>query len=472
MTLTNAPSSAQRKQADFSTLDAALDGDILLPGENAYNEDRLVWNGMIDRYPAAIAMCLSTSDVSASIRFATGRGIPISVRGCGHNIAGTAVTPDGLMINLARMNQVEVDPDANRVRVGPGASWSDVDSATEPFGLVVPGGIVSTTGVAGFTLGGGFGWLTRKWGYTSDLLVSATIVTADGNVREISNSSEPDLFWAIGGGGGNFGIVTTFEFEAKPLGPEVTAGLVLWPISEASAVIDLYRQVTVTAPVDLTCVLVLRVAPSEASIPTELQGKPVVGIAAMHSGAVEDGMSALQSLKSFGSPILDTIQPKPYREHQAMLDAGQPYGRRYYWKSVYLDAISAGVEEALLNHATTFVSPFSSVLLPHLDSSQSGLEHQSSAVSFRRAKYLVNYQSAWIDPEEDTLQIDWARQCFNATQPFAVGRYVNFLTEDEVSNDNAEAYDEPTMASLAMIKRRVDPDNLFNLNKNIRPASD
>ncbi len=454
----------------FTSLRNQLQGELLFDGQPGYDESRSIWNGMIDRRPAAIAMCETSADVSAAVRFAAQHDIPLSIRGCGHNIAGTAVVDKGLMIDLTRINHVNIDSETGRVNIGPGCNWARVDAATEPYGLVVPGGIVSTTGVAGFTVGGGFGWLTRKHGFTSDSLLRATVVTADGEIREANPESEPDLFWAIRGGGGNFGIVTDFEFEAQRLGPEVAAGLMLWTIDTAPRVMDHYRSLTASAPPELMYVLFMRNAPAAPFLPEEIHGKPVVGIAACYAGTAEAGLAAMEPLKSFGGHLVDTIKPKPFKEHQGFLDAGQPYGRRYYWKSVYLPEFSQTAQETLLERATSFTSPFSSVLVPHLDGIPEPSDGQPSAVSYRNAAYLVNYQASWENPAEDETHIGWARGNFDAMRPNAIGQYVNFMTEDEVNDASRAAYEPATLRRLQQVKSQYDPGNLFRLNKNIAPA--
>ncbi len=454
-----------------SQLRDQLRGPVLEPGDDGYDEARAIWNAMIDRRPTLIALCETTGDVSNAVVFARRHGVPLSVRGCGHNIAGTAVCDGGLMISLARMSEVTVDPDSRRVRVGPGASWGDVDRATEPHGLVVHGGVVSTTGVAGFTVGGGFGWLTRKWGYSSDSLISATVVTADGQIWQANLDAEPELFWGIRGGGGNFGIVTEFEFEAQQLGPQVAAGLVLWPMDQAPAIIELFRRVTASAPFELMHVLVMRVAPAAPFLPEAVHGKPVVGIAACYAGSVEVGLEHLQPIRTFGEPLAETITSKPFREHQSFLDSGQPYGRRYYWKSVYLPEFTGGVTDALLQRATSFSSAFSSVLLLHLGGNATAGDGDS-AVSNRKAQYLVNYQASWEDPTQDEEHIAWARDNYASMWPHASGQYVNFMTEDEVRDPARQAYDPETLAKLAIVKRKYDPENRFCLNKNVLPSAE
>ncbi|MBX3071292.1 MAG: FAD-binding oxidoreductase [Thermomicrobiales bacterium] len=455
----------------FGGLRQTLGDRLLFAGDDGYDESRMIWNGMYyDRRPAAIARCESAADVAAAVDFASDRQIPFSVRGAGHNVAGTALTDGGLMIDLTRMNAIHVDAPARRVKIGPGCDWSKVDVATEPFGLVVPGGIVSTTGVAGYTLGGGFGWLSRQSGFTSDLLLRATVVTADGQIREASLVSEPDLFWAIRGGGGNFGIVTEFEFRALELGPEIAGGLVLWPMERAAEVMDHFAELTATAPPELMHVLVLRVAPPAPFLPESVHGKPVAGIAGFYAGTADEGMAALAPVAQFGEPLANTIKPKPFKEHQAFLDSGQPYGRRYYWKSHYMSDFSLGVKDALLQTATTFTSPFSSVLLPNLRGIPEAPDGPVSAVGFRDASYIVNFQASWTDPAEDETHIAWARANFDAMKPNSMGQYVNFMTEDELADVQRRAYTDDVTDRLRIIKRQYDPDNIFRMNKNIEPA--
>lgn len=447
-----------------------LTGVVLTPGERGYAEARTIWNAMIEARPAMIALPKTDADVVELVRFAVREEIPFSVRGGGHNIAGTALVDGGLTINMSEMREVHVLPERNRVRVQAGAIWADVDAALEPYGLIVPGGIVSTTGVAGFTLGGGFGWLSRSEGYTTDNLVAATVVTADGELREIDAEHEPELFWAIRGGGGNFGVVTQFVFEAVELGPEVAGGLVLWPMEMAPEIIDLYVRESAAAPDELMHVLVLRVAPAAPFLPVEVHGKPVVGIAAMYAGPVDDGLAAMQPIMTYGNPLACTIKPKPYREHQAFLDSGQPFGRRYYWKSVYFDEFNDGVKQALLEHGTSFRSPFSSVLLPHLGGAAKRGATGGTATSHLEREFLVNYQASWEDPALDADLIGWAKENHAAMLPYATGHYVNFMTEDEVRDPARAAYEPGLLERLRRVKAQYDPGNVFRFNKNIVPA--
>jgi FAD/FMN-containing dehydrogenase len=382
-----------------------------------------------------------------------------------------AVCDGGLMIDFSLMKNVEVDEASRRVRVQPGAVWGEVDQKTQAYGLAVPSGIISTTGVAGLTLGGGFGWLTRKHGHTADHLRSVTIVTADGNMRSASETEHSDLFWGLRGGGGNFGVVTEFEFEAREIGPTVAAGLILYPMDDAPDVIRFFREYTESAPEELTCLLVLRIAPPAPFLPESVHGKPVVGIAALYAGAPEEGAHVLAPLKSFGSPLADTISPKPYTTHQSFLDSGQPHGRHYYWKSEYLSAVSPDLGEVMIEHARRFTSPHSSMLAMHLGGATKRVSPNAGAVSHRDADYVVAIQGAWDEPETSDQHIGWARDFHAAIRPYSTGGvYVNFLTDDEGADRVRQAYEPDIYARLAQVKSAYDPMNLFRLNKNIAPS--
>ncbi len=448
-----------------------MTGVVLTQDDPGYEEARTIWNAMIEAQPTLIALPETEADVAELVRFAVRSGMPFSVRGGGHNIAGTALADGGLTINMSRMRSVDYVADDNKVLVQAGANWADVDAALEPYGLIVPGGIVSTTGVAGFTLGGGFGWLSRLQGYTTDQLTGATIVTADGEIRSIDANNEPELFWAIRGGGGNFGVVTRFEFEPVTLGPEIAGGLVLWPMEMAPEIIDLFDRECASAPDELMHVLVLRVAPPAPFLPVEVHGKPVVGIAAMYAGPVEDGLKAMAPIMTYGTPLACTIKPKPYREHQAFLDSGQPFGRRYYWKSLYFDDFNESVKQALLENGTSFRSPFSSILLPHLGGQAKRGDNGATATSHLGREFIVNYQASWEDPALDDDLIDWAKTNHASLLPYSSGHYVNFMTEDEVRDTGRAAYEPQLLARLQQVKAQYDPENVFRFNKNITPAS-
>ena len=462
-----------RKRQGLDAFASGLRDAAVWPGDAGYDEACRIWNGMIGRRPALVVRPRDADQVAACIRFVRDSGLPLSIRGGGHNIAGTALCDGGVMIDFSTQRAVEVEPSTGRVLVQPGATWADVDRATQAFGLVVPGGIVSATGVAGFTLGGGFGWVSRRYGFAADHLVAADVVTADGRLRRVSADEDPYLFWARRGGGGNFGVVTTFEFQAQPHGPEVVAGLVLHPMDRASDVLALFRDATAGAPDGLCLLLIMRKAPPLPILPKEVHGAPVAGIAVCYSGPLEQGEELVAPIKRFGRPLADTIGRKPFVAHQQFLDSGQPFGRRYYWKSDYFDALPQAADGTIIDHAMAIASPHSAVLCMHLGGVAARRPAGETAVGNRTAEYVLNMQGAWEEPAEDHAHIAWARDFWSAMQPFSSGgTYVNFLTEDADEERVRAAYGADLYARLARIKARYDPDNLFRSNQNIRPAPD
>jgi len=436
----------------------------------AYDEACAIWNGMIDKRPALVVQPQGAADVIECVNFARKGNVPLSVRGGGHNIAGTAIAEGGLMIDHTPRKGVHVDTERGVIRIEPGCNWGDADRETQLHGLVVPGGIVSHTGVAGFTLGGGFGWASRKYGLASDNLLSADIVTAEGELIRVSETKHPDLFWALRGGGGNFGIVTSFEFRACPLGPEVMAGIVFYPMDQAREVISLYREITQSAPDDLCCLLIMRMAPPMPFLPQEVHGTPVVGIATCYAGPIEDGAKAVKPIKDFGIPLGDTIAPKPFTAFQAMLDAGVPFGRRYYWKSDYFAALDPAMDDVLIEHANAIQSPYSAIFLMHLAGQISRVGETSTAAGSRNAQFILNIQGAWDDKSKDDRNVTWAREFWQAARPYSMGStYVNFLTEDADAARVREAYGGESHDRLVKLKTKYDPGNLFCSNQNIAP---
>ena len=452
-------------------LQERIQGSVHTPGEPAYEEACRIWNAMIERRPILVVRPAGPQDVAETIRFAKENGLPLAVRGGGHNVAGAALADRGITIDMSQKRRVSVDQDLLVVRVEPGATWKDVDAATQPHGLVVPSGIISATGVAGFTLGAGFGWTSRKLGFAADNLVSAEVVTADAKIRRASSAEEPDLFWALRGGSGNFGVVTEFEFRAHRHGPEVAAGIVIHPFERAREVIRLYREVTAGAPDELTCLLILRKALPAPNIPPEHHGKLIAAIMAHWTGDPADGAAAMQPLKAFGAPIVDNIGPKPFTAFQTALDGGQPFGRRYYWKSAEVDAVSDGLIEALEENAARIVSPFSAILMMHMGGAPSRVPPEATAVGIRAAQFGVVTQGAWEKPEDDAREIAWVRGAYAATRAFGSERaYVNFLTDDETRTRIDEAYGPALFERLRRIKGKYDPGNVFSGNLNIPPA--
>jgi hypothetical protein len=454
----------------ISELSTRLRGALLRAGEPEYELARSIWNGMTVWRPSLIARVAGSADVIACVDFARDQGVQLSIRGGGHNVAGTALCEGGLTIDMSRQRAVAVDPGRAIVRVEAGATWGDVDRASQPLGLAVPSGIVSATGVAGLTMGGGFGWTSRKFGFTADNLVAFDIVTADGRLRRASAAENADLYWAVRGGGGNFGAVTSFEFDAHRLGPVVPCGIVVHPLTHARAVIRRFREACAAAPDDLCCLLVLRNAPEAPFLPKEVHGTPIAAIAACWAGDPAAGAPAMHSLKTLGQPLADTIEAKPFVAHQTMFDAGQPFGRRYYWKSHFFDEIGDGLIEALVEHGETLPSPYSAVLLMQLGGAPARLDPGLSAVGMRSANFILNIQAAWERAEDDARNLEWARRCWETARPFATGGvYVNFMTADEGEARLRAAYAEPILSRLRAIKSQWDPGNLFHGAQNITP---
>ncbi|HLT19802.1 MAG TPA: FAD-binding oxidoreductase [Thermomicrobiales bacterium] len=469
------------REGSITTIDEAtvqafagkLRGGLLHQDSPGYDEARKLWNGMIDRRPALIARCLGSADVVEAVNFARQHDLLISVRGAGHNIAGTAIVEGGLMIDLFLMKGIRVEPESRRVWVQPGTTWADVDIETQLHGLIVPGGIVSTTGVSGFTLGGGFGWLTRKWGYTPDLLRSVEIVTADGQLRNVSAESESDLFWALSGGGGNFGVVTGYEFEAQPLGPTVMAGIVFYPFERARELLRFHREITREAPNELACLFAVRTAPPAPFLPAEVHGKRICGIAMSYAGPVEDAAPYVERIRSFpGEPLADLIRPQPFSAHQKFLDSGQPWGRQYYWKSDFFEVLNDEAIDRAITHWEKITSPLSSTLVMHLGGAAKDVPIEASAIGHRNAEYVMAIQAAWEDPAESEQHIAWARAFWNDLHPFSSGNgYINFQTAEESEDRIRQSYPTVIYERLAEIKQRYDPDNMFRHNKNIQPMT-
>lgn len=451
--------------------EAQIQGQLIRPEDNSYDDARSIWNAMIDKHPALIAQCSGTADVVEAIRFARDNNLMLAVRGGGHNVAGNAICEDGLVIDLSHMKGIHVNPSERTVRAQPGVTWGELDHETQLFGLATPGGIVSDTGIAGLTLGGGFGWLSRKHGFSCDNLRSADIVTADGTLVTASRTENPDLFWGIRGGGGNFGIVTSFEYDLHPVGPDVLAGVIIYPLEAAKDVLHFYRDFVADAPQDLGSMAVFRTAPPAPFIPEALHGKPVLGIVVCYVGDIEQGKKVLQPLKDFRNPIADAIKPKTYLEQNTMLDAGQPEGLQYYWKSEYLRDISDDAIETFISYGAEITSPNTRVALFHLGGAIQNQDEMSMAVSHRDAEYVLAINNGWKNPEDNQQQIQWTRDFWTAMRPFSTGGvYVNFLSEDAGQNQVRAAYGTEKYEKLTRLKGKYDPTNLFRMNQNIPPT--
>jgi FAD/FMN-containing dehydrogenase len=452
------------------SLRGGLRGKALLKDEDGYDAARAIWNGMVDRSPGLIVRCDGASDVMRCIDFARERDLIVAIRSGGHNIAGNAVCDGGLMIDLSPMNFVRVDPGSRRAWVGPGATLGDVDRETQAFGLAVPTGINSTTGIAGLTLGGGFGWLTRKFGLTVDCLVSADIVTADGQLRRVSAEENPDLFWAIRGGGGNFGVATAFEFTLHPAGPEILSGLVVHPFDQASDLLRAYRDAVDGAPEELTCWAVMRRAPPLPFLPTEWHGREVLIFAMCYVGDMVDGENATRSLRELGRPIADVVGPHRLVDWQAAFDPLLTPGARNYWKSHDLEALSDGAIDVITRAIRNLPSDECEIFIAHVGGAMSRVAPDATAYSQRSSHFVMNVHTRWRESADDNTCVQWARDLFRATEPFATGSaYVNFIPEDEP--DRTEKIYGANYRRLSEIKGRYDPQNLFRMNQNIRPLS-
>jgi FAD/FMN-containing dehydrogenase len=448
--------------------ETAFKGPLLTPDDPAFDEVRKVWNAMIDRRPGLIARCTGTADVVQAVRFARAHGLLSSVRGGGHNIAGLGVCEAGLMIDMSLLRGVWVDA-ARRVALAQaGCTLADLDRETQVHGLATVLGFVSATGIAGLTVGGGFGYLTRSHGWTCDNLVSMEVVTALGTVLRASETENADLFWALRGGGGNFGIVTSFEYRLHPVGPEILGGAIAWRGEDAAQVLDAYREFSAKAPRELTTVAVLRRAPPAPWLPKEVHGQPIIALFVCHSESIEEGESLLAPLRRLGRPVADIVTRRPYAQMQSLLDATQPKGRRYYWKSHYLSGIDDRMIEQATEHAARIVSPFSAILVFQIQGALNDLPAGHSPAGNRDAAYVLNIAGSWDNAADDDAHIAWARDCFEATRACSTGgTYVNFLTQDEGRDRVAAAYSPADLDKLATLKQRYDPDNLFRHTKSV-----
>jgi FAD/FMN-containing dehydrogenase len=452
------------------SLAGRMSGSLVDASKPGYDEARTIWNAMIDRRPALIARCANAADVTHVVRFAAENSLLTSIRGGGHNIAGLAICDGGLCLDLSGMKKVAVDPATRRVRVEPGATLADLDAATQAHGLAVPVGVNSTTGVAGLTLGGGFGWTSRKLGLTIDNLRSADVVLADGRRVRASEDEERDLFWALRGGGGNFGVVTEFEFEAQPLGPTVLAGLVVHPVDAGRQVLRHLRDCNAAAPDALTTWAVLRKAPPLPFLPAEWHGREVVVLAMCYAGDVAEGERATAALRRFGSPIADVVGPAPLTGWQQAFDPLLTPGARNYWKSHDFAALSDPLIDVLLSHVTELPSDETEIFLAHQGAAVRRVSDDSTAYGARDAEFIVNVHARWRATEDDARVIGWARKFYDAMAPMATGSvYVNFMPGDEPGR-LTNAYGG-NLARLQAVKARYDPANLFRVNQNIAPAA-
>ena len=460
----------QLSQGDMNTLASNMRGVLVTPDVHGYDEARTIWNGMIDRRPAFIARCIGVADVMACVNFARERGLDLCIKGGGHNISGLAVSDDAMMIDMSLMRGVHVDTENRIAHAQAGCTLGDVDRDTQLHGLAAVLGFVSNTGITGLTLGGGFGYLTRRYGWTSDNVRSFQLVTPDGKLRRASDTEDPDLFWALRGGGGNFGVVTGIEYDLYHVGPEIVGGAIAWRAEDAAEVLEMYRELTDEAPPEHVSVAAIRPAPPAPWLPKEIHGKLVVALFVCDTGPIEEAEKRVARIKAFGSPVGDIVQRRPYITQQNLLDATQPDGRRYYWKSEYVPGVGKGLLEQIIKHGNSIASPHSAMLLFPLQGALSILPENHSAVGNRKTAAVINATASWENPADDDVNIAWARDAWNDMRRFSTGgTYINFLTEEEGDDRIHDAYGM-NYERLVEVKTKYDPDNLFRTNKNIVPT--
>jgi FAD/FMN-containing dehydrogenase len=443
-------------------------GEVIQPGDSAYNEARSVWNGMIDRRPAVIVRCIGTNDVVLAIELAREHGAPVAVKGGGHNVAGNAVCDGGVVIDLSPMRWVHIERSKKLVRAGAGCLTGDIDRETQRFNLAVPSGIVSHTGVSGLTLGGGFGWLSRKHGLSVDNLVSADMVLADGSVVTVSEKEHPDLFWAIRGGGGNFGVVTSFTFKAAKIPAQVFSGVIVLNGNGAKQFMQFYRDYTATLPDEMTLWMVLRHAPPLPFLPANTHGRLALVVPFVHLGSQVSGKKLLQPVREAGEVYGEHIGTSSWTDWQSNFDALNSHGARNYWKSHTIDKLSDPCIDAIIEHTHRYPTPNCEVLLCHMEGAPAKLKANATAYAHRKARFIMNVHTRWADSSDDTKCLNWARDIWEATKPCASGVYVNFIS-DEGADRVRDAYPKEVWERLVKIKDKYDPENFFRMNQNIRP---
>ena len=449
--------------AKVAELTASFSGPVLVPGDASYDEVRKVHNGMVDKRPAVIARCRGVADIAAAVKFGQSSGLPVAIRGGGHNVSGRATIEGGLMIDLALMKGIQVDPRARTARAQGGVTWGEFNRDTQAYALGCTGGVVSTTGVAGLTLGGGLGWLLGTHGLSIDNLRSVELVTAQGDIVFASRDENADLFWALRGGGGNFGVAASFEYDVRPVGPIVYGGPVLHPFSAATDVLRFYRDFTSRASDELTLFCGFMHAPDGS-------GNKLVGIVAGYSGKIADAERALAPLKAFGSPVVDALGPIPYCQLNTILDASLPAGARNYWKSSFFAELSDEAIGAAVDAYASASSPMSQLIIEHIHGAMARVPVDATAFPHRRDGYNFVFVSQWTDPAEDSRHMSWTRSVYGSLQPFtASARYVNYLDHDDTGDAAAAAYG-PNYQRLQQIKAKYDPQNFFRQNLNIIPA--
>jgi FAD/FMN-containing dehydrogenase len=458
--------------ADVDAFIASERGVVDRPGDAGYDAARMVRNGLVDRHPALIAHCKGVADVVNAVNFARDRGMLLSIRGGGHNVAGNAVNDGGLVIDLSSMRAVHVDPSARTVRAEGGATWADVDRETQLFGLATPGGVVSSTGIGGLTLHGGLGHLRRTHGLSLDNLLSVDVVTADGELRRASMDENPDLFWAIRGAGSNFGVVTSMEFLLHPVGPELSLCAPFYAMEDGQAVLRGWRDFTRQASDQVNSMAVLWSVPEFEHFPEELWNRPIVILAAVYVGPVEEGAGIMEPLRHLAEPIMDLSGPMPYTMLQTSFDPFFPAGRLYYWKSTYVDDLGDAAIDTLLEYAASRPSSKTDMVLWHLGGAISRVGIDATSFGRRDAPYLFTAESTWTDPADNNRNIGWAREALAAMQPFTRGGlYLNFPGFGEEKEAMLRSAYGPNYDRLVVLKTQFDPGNLFRMNLNIRPSA-
>jgi FAD/FMN-containing dehydrogenase len=459
-------------QLDTSELAQQLRGTLVRPGDDGYDAARSVWNGMIDRRPALVVRCAGAADVTAGLHFAREHELVVAVRGGGHNVAGFGTCDGGVVLDLSPMKGIRVDPRTSTARAEGGVVWSELDHEAQAFGLATTGGLVTSTGIAGFTLGGGIGWLMRKHGLACDNLLSADVVTAAGRLVTASPVENDELFWGLRGGGGNFGVVTSFEYRLHPVGPIVFGGALFHPLERAAELLRFYRGWTPTLPDELTTMVAFLTAPPLPFIPEPLHGTKLVAVALCFVGPPERGEAAIEPLRAFGAPAAEHVGPLPYRLLQGMFDAGAPRGIHSYWKSEYLAELEDGAIDALVAAAGAMGSPLTQLHVHHLEGAVARADAAATAFGRRDGRYVVNVLGMWPEPALREREVAWARGAAERLRPYSPGgAYLNFFDGDEGDERIRDAYGSDKYERLVALKREWDPDNVFRLNQNIAPSA-
>jgi len=446
-----------------------FNGNLLFENDSEYNESRNLWNEMIDKKPAIIIKCNNTSDIQKSVQFANDNDILLSIKGGGHNVAGNAVNDGGMMIDLSPMKSVTVNKENSTVRVESGCLLGDVDLETQKYGLAVSAGIVSHTGVAGLALGGGFGWISRKFGFSVDNLISAEVITADGQIFTASREENEDLFWGIRGGGGNFGIISSFEFKCAKIGTELFSGMAVHPFENAKEYIIFHQEYVRTLPDELTVWMVIRKAPPLPFLPEDVHGKLVVVVPFVYVGSQAEGEKLMKPLFEFGTPHAAVSAMHKWTDWQTGFDALNAHGARNYWKSHHLKELSSESINKIIKFAEKMPSPHCEIFIPHMEGAPSRVPKNETAFAHRSTPFALSIHTRWEEAKDDEKCIKWAKDFFEETKPFAKGVYVNFLS-DEGEERVKDAYTEEVWNRLVQLKNKYDPKNLFQMNQNIQPT--